>query len=152
MNYKHGMKGTRLYRIWQAMKTRCFNPNFPRFNDYGGRGISVCDEWKDDFQAFHCWSILNGYQENLTIDRIDNDGNYEPINCRWTTNEVQANNSRQCNFIEFNGETHNLTEWAEILNIPRYVLSNRIHAYGWTVERAFKTKAQKKPRKAVNKV
>lgn len=147
MNFKHGGKGTRLYRIWQAMKTRCLNPNFERFSDYGGRGITICEEWENDFQSFHDWSMKNGYSDDLTIDRIDNDGNYEPSNCRWVTNEVQLNNSRQCNFIEFNGETHNMTEWSKILGIPRYVLSNRIHAYGWSIERAFTEKARKKVRK-----
>lgn len=82
MYVKHGKKNTRLYRIWLQMKNRCFNIRTNRYKDYGGRGITVCDEWKNDFTKFYDWSILNGYQENLTIDRINNDGNYEPSNCR----------------------------------------------------------------------
>jgi len=150
MNYKHGLKRTRLYRIWQAMKTRCYNPNFVRFKDYGGRGITICNEWLNDFQAFYDWSIKHGYQEHLTIDRINNNGDYEPSNCRWVTNTIQVNNSRQCNLIEFNGEIHNLTEWSKILGIPRYVLSNRINSYGWDIERAFTTKVKKKRKKMNN--
>ena len=140
MNYKHGMKGTRLYRIWLNIKNRCSNPKSDRFKDYGGRGINVCEEWKKDFKSFHDWSISNGYDDDLTIDRIDNDGNYEPSNCRWVTAMEQANNSRKCHVIEFNGESHNMTEWSKILGIPRYVLSNRINTYGWDIERAFTTK------------
>lgn len=143
MNKKHGMKGTRLYRIWQAMKNRCNNHNANRFDDYGGRGITVCDEWVDDFEAFHTWAMSNGYLSDLTIDRMDNDKGYSPDNCRWATDKQQANNSRQCHQIEFNGEVHNMSEWSEILGIPRHVLSNRINAYGWTIERALTTKVRK---------
>jgi hypothetical protein len=75
---KHGLKNTRLYKIWQQMKNRCLNPKGNRFKDYGARGITVCDEWKNDFKAFYDWAMSNGYSDDLTIDRIDNDGNYEP--------------------------------------------------------------------------
>lgn len=136
-NYNHGMTRTRLYRIWQAMKTRCYNQNFTHYKHYGGRGISICDEWLNDFQAFYDWSMSHGYSDDLTIDRIDNDGNYEPSNCRWATKEQQVNNCRHCHYITFNGETHSLSEWSKILNISRAVLNNRINKYGYSVERAF---------------
>lgn len=94
---KHGFnkKGSRnrIYSIWDKMKTRCFNINSKSFDRYGGRGISVCNDWKDNFIAFKDWALQNGYKDNLSIDRINNDGNYEPSNCRWTTQKVQARNT-----------------------------------------------------------
>lgn len=91
----------RLYSIWTNMKTRCYNSNSPAYKDYGGRGITMCDEWINDFKAFYDWSMSHGYKENLTIDRINNDGNYEPSNCRWATMIEQANNKR--NNLLFDG-------------------------------------------------
>lgn len=93
----HGKSGTRLYAIWKAMNRRCSNPSDKNYNRYGGRGISVCDEWCDDFQAFYEWAIANGYDETApvgecTIDRIDNDKGYAPGNCRWVDLKTQQNN------------------------------------------------------------
>lgn len=93
-NKTHGMTGSRLHRIWKAMRTRCYNRNFFGFKYYGGRGISICDEWKNDFQAFYDWAMKNGYSDNLTIDRINTNGNYEPSNCRWVTMAEQNKNKR----------------------------------------------------------
>ena len=90
----HGLKSTRLYRIWRAIKTRVLNPKNERYGDYGGRGIKVCDEWKNDFMPFYNWAMSNGYSDELSIDRIDNDGNYEPSNCRWATPTIQNRNQR----------------------------------------------------------
>ena len=95
-NKTHGLGYTRLYNIWANMKDRVFNTKNKQYNDYGGRGITICDEWKNDFMSFHDWAITNGYEEDkgLSIDRIDNDENYCPENCRWTTSIIQNRNKR----------------------------------------------------------
>ena len=93
-NIKHRLTHTRLYRIWGNMKRRILNPKFTHYFEYGGRGISICEEWKNDFMSFYDWAMSNGYSDELSIDRIDNDGNYEPNNCRWVTQTIQTRNQR----------------------------------------------------------
>ena len=135
------IKGTRLYSIWSGMKRRCNNATDREYKNYGGRGIKVCEEWNDSSYNFYNWAINNGYRDDLTIDRIDVNGNYEPNNCRWTTWKEQENNRRNNDIIEYNGETHSLQEWTRILpiNISQSVLWGRIHKYKWTIEKAFST-------------
>ena len=93
-NTKHGLVNTGLYGIWRNIKNRTLNPKHKQYNDYGGRGITICDEWKNDFMSFYAWAMTNGYSDELSIDRIDNDGGYSPENCRWTTSIIQNRNKR----------------------------------------------------------
>ncbi|MCB5278935.1 MAG: AP2 domain-containing protein [Candidatus Cloacimonetes bacterium] len=118
----HGLSNHRLYLIWCSIKSRCGNPKNKRFKDYGGRGITICNEWRDDFETFYTWAIANGYKKGLTIDRINNDGNYEPSNCRWTTSIVQSRNTRkirECNTSGYRGVSfHKMSKkWVAQINI-----------------------------------
>lgn len=142
---KHGGSKTRLYTIWACMKNRCSCSNNTHFNCYGGRGIKVCDEWKD-FENFQIWAVNNGYGENLTLDRIDNDGNYEPSNCRWVTRKEQSFNRRTNHIIEFNGEQRPLGQWAEIFGIHPRTIKDRL-GYGWSVEKALTQPPRRKRNK-----
>lgn len=120
----HGESKTRLYKIWQHMKSRCSNKNGDNYKYYGGRGITYCEEW-ESFETFRDWAMRNGYKDTLTIDRINPDGNYEPSNCRWVTQVVQHKNTRKCLQITHNGETHTLREWGRILGIPKSTIQQR---------------------------
>lgn len=118
---KHGDAGTRLYAIWDSMRQRCYNNNNHAYHNYGGRGISVCDEW-DDYQAFKDWALKSGYDINAcrgacTIDRVDVNRNYSPDNCRWVDMRAQSNNRRKTIFINCFGESHSLKDWASITGI-----------------------------------
>lgn len=110
-------KDNRIYRIWCGMKERCLNRNFKYWHRYGGSGIDICDEWKNDYMAFHNWAIENGYKDDLTIDRIDNQRGYEPSNCRWATYEQQLKNRRNSVFVMYNGEKKTVGEVARIEGI-----------------------------------
>ena len=117
----------RLYVIWNKMKQRCGNPNAVDFSYYGGRGIAVCDQWKKSFWDFRAWALVNGYADNLTIDRIDNDGNYEPNNCRWISFAEQRTNTSQTRKVTINGETMCLKHWCEKYGINYAMVCQRIH-------------------------
>lgn len=142
----HGMYQTRLYRIWNGMKQRCTNPKNKKYTDYGGRGIKVCNEW-NNFVVFREWAMANGYCDNLSIDRIDNDGNYEPNNCRWATSKEQADNKRSTRKITYKGEQKTFNQLAETFGLPPKIIRQRIDNYGWSVEKALTTPY--KPRKGV---
>ena len=137
--YKNGLSNTKLLYIYSNMKQRCYNKKTPGYKNYGGRGIKVCDEWLNSFENFYHWAIENGYQEDLTIDRINNDGNYEPSNCRWATKLEQVRNRRNTILITYNNETKTIKEWAEQYNIEFCTLRTRLNR-GWDIERALKEK------------
>ncbi len=137
---KHGMHNKRIYHVWQAMKTRCKNKKDKEYFNYGGRGIKVCDEWQE-FIPFMKWAYANGYDENAkpgecTLDRIDNNGNYCPENCRWVSMKEQQNNKRMCRYFTHNGKTQTLTEWAEEVGINPRTLYGRIYTLNWDFEKA----------------
>lgn len=143
--YKHGMYNTKLYQTWHNMKQRCFNKNSSHYKNYGGRGIKVCDEWLE-FMNFYNWAMSNEYSEELTIDRIDVNGNYEPDNCRWVDNKTQCNNKRNNHLITYNGKTHTMMEWSRLLNIKYDVLRFRLKR-GWDIEKALTERIKNGDRK-----
>ena len=136
-NYKHGGKHTRLYNIWCGMKRRCYCKNDSHYPRWGGRGIKICSEWLLDFNNFKNWAEHNGYTSCLTIDRIDNDGDYTPNNCRWIAKGEQNNNQRTNRLITYNGKTQNLKQWSKELNINYGTLLSRIDDSKWSIEKAF---------------
>lgn len=116
-NHKHKMSHTRPYEIWQGIKGRCYNKNDARYSRYGGRGITVCEEWREDFSAFYKWALANGYRDDLTIDRIDNNKGYSPDNCRWADQETQSRNRASNVKIRIGNATKTLVEWCEIFDL-----------------------------------
>lgn len=135
-NTKHGKSNTKLHQVWRGIKDRCYNANAKNYKYYGGRGITICDEWLHDFEAFYDWSMKNGYKEGLTIDRINVKYDYCPDNCRWTTMKQQNRNSRHNRNITINGVTHCMKDWCNILGLKYSTVSNRINVYNWSIERA----------------
>ena len=131
----HGMTNTRLYHTWVGMKQRCYNPKIKSYANYGARGITVCNEWLHDFQAFYDWAIAHGYRENLSIDRISVDGPYAPENCRWATAKEQGRNQRTNHNITIKGETKTLIEWCELYRMDYDKVHKRIQI-GWLPEEA----------------
>ena len=130
---KHHQYNTRLYRVYHAMKQRCYNKNSTAYKDYGGRGIIICNEWVNSFDVFRAWAIHNSYDDSLTIDRVDVNGNYEPSNCRWVDRKQQQNNRRNTIYITYNGKTQTITQWAEELNIKQNTIRTR-YFLGWSDE------------------
>ena len=152
-NSKHGMKGTRLYYLWSAMKERCNTPSCSPYKRYGGRGITYCEEW-EKFEPFMEWALNNGYNDNLSIDRIDPDGNYEPSNCRWVSWKVQGNNRSNNRVLTYKGESHTISEWAQITGIKSSTIQARLRR-GCTIEEVLETpvdlsKSNRKKRKDEN--
>lgn len=133
---KHGLEHTRLYGIWSDMRLRCYDEKNIAYHRYGGRGITICDEWKNDVKAFYDWATANGYKDSLTIDRINNDGNYCPENCRWATVKEQASNRRSNILVTHNGKTQTMKKWANEVGTPYKVVWARMQKLGWSAERA----------------
>lgn len=133
---KHGMKNTRLYRIWHGMKCRCNNQSSKDFGRYGGRGVSVCSEWANDFSCFYNWAIANGYNETLSLDRKDNEKGYCPENCRWINNKWQCRNRRDNVYVTYKGDSKTIAELCDLLNFDRALAYHR-HSRGWTGEEIF---------------
>lgn len=132
----HGKSKDRLYRIWQGMRNRCNLSTNKYYHNYGGRGISVCAEWNDSFEDFYEWAIKNGYNENLTLDRRDNNGNYEPSNCHWKDRFYQMNHTRKNHLLTYEGRTQTVAEWAREIGMLYGTLHNRLNRYHWSVEEA----------------
>lgn len=140
---KHNLRHKRIYSIYCTMKARCYNPNNEEYHNYGGRGITICPEWLGEYgvENFAKWAYKNGFNENAeygqcTIDRKDVNGNYEPSNCRWTTQKVQANNTRTNVMIEHDGETHSMHEWADILNLDYTRFQRALRKYNMSFDEA----------------
>jgi len=145
LTHGHARKGklSPEYKTWEAMKSRCLSSGSARYHDWGGRGITVCDRWKDDFLSF-----LSDMGPKPTpqhsLDRINNDGPYNPENCRWTDPKQQARNTRNNRMITLNGEERSLAEWAEVMGLNSTTITQRIDSYGWSTEKALTTPVRKR--------
>lgn len=133
---KHGDTGTRLFVIWANMKQRCLNPNSDCYHHYGGRGITICQEWLDSYESFRGWALAHGYRDDLSIDRINVNGDYSPDNCRWATAKEQGSNKRNNVRITYKNENHTINEWSEITGISRQTISDR-YRKGYPLEDIF---------------
>lgn len=137
----HGGTKTKLFHIWQKMKSRCNNPNHKHYKYYGGKGIKICHEWEHDFSKFAEWANANGYVDGLTIDRIDPSKGYEPSNCKWSTRQEQQSHLSSCRMYEINGESHNIAEWCRIYNVPHERVRRRVVNDNWDILKALTTPA-----------
>lgn len=143
LNIKHNKYKTRVYRIWEGMKQRCYNPNFKKRKFYLDKGITVCNEWKNDFMSFYNWAINNGYEDTLSIDRIDNNKGYYPENCRWATITQQNNNKSINKKYEYKNKVYSLKELSNQFKINKDTLNSRLRN-GWNLEKALKTPVRKR--------
>ena len=125
-----------LYSTWNGMKQRCLDPNSSHYHCYGGRGVTICEDWLNDYSKFYEWAVANGASRELTLDRIDTNGNYEPSNCRWADVETQMNNTSQNRFIEYNGEKLTVMQWSRRTGIEEGTIRRRLDSYGYSVAEA----------------
>lgn len=140
----HGMSKTKVYKTWLHIKKRCYNPLAHDYQYYGERGISVCSQWHDSFECFRDYvsELPNFGIKGYSLDRIDNNGNYEPGNIRWATRKQQSRNRRITRMLTHKGKTQSVGAWAEEMGIPLYLIKNRIYKYGWSIERALTSPKQ----------
>lgn len=150
-NRRHNMSKTKLYKIWAGIKNRCYNAKLASYKNYGGRGIRMCDEWIDTPDVFFDWALSHGYEDNLSIERIDVNGNYCPENCTWIPKEDQAKNRRSCYNITYNNRTQNLQQWCDELNLPYKLVHNRMFKMGWSFERSILEKCHTEKRNTIRK-
>ena len=141
----NGMSKTRIYQIYRHLINRCYREKDISYKNYGNKGIIVCDEWKNDFMSFYNWAMKNGYEEHLTIDRINVNGNYEPSNCRWVNMAVQQNNRSNNRILEYKGQKKTITEWAKYCGLSYRNLYYRLNN-GYTIEEAIE-----KPKRKLHK-
>lgn len=127
-----------LVKTFSHMQSRCYNTNDKRYKDWGGRGIKICNEWMNDIEKFIQWAVSNGYQKGLSIDRIDNDGDYCPQNCRWVTLAENNQNRRSSKYYTYNGKTQNLQQWCNEYSVPRSMVNKRLEM-GWDFGKALFT-------------
>ena len=150
---KHGITTggkPRTFTIWNGMKARCYNPKSASYKNYGARGIAICDSWLT-FENFHNWAINNGYADDLEIDRIDNNSNYCPENCRWVNAKTQCNNKSTCVFIKYKNYIYTIEQWTEIVGLSRSTLLHRLER-GWGVDDALRTPTGAWYAKGLNKI
>lgn len=141
---KHGLSKHPLYGTWKRMKTRCYNSKCKDYKDYGGRGITICDLWREDFVEFLYWALKNGWEKGLSLERIDCDKGYCPENCKWISLSEQSKNRRTNHLITYNGETHTIAEWSRIKGIARKTLELRLESKNFTLEEAFEKPVNEK--------
>ena len=140
---KHGLSKTPIYGVWTNMKSRCFNPNATEYENYGGRGISVCETWKNDFESFYRWAIQNGYSDGLEIDRIDNDAGYCPENCRFVSRTENLRNTSRNRRYYWKGKEYTVKELSDMCGLSSDTIRARIEKHGWSVENAVTIPLQK---------
>lgn len=138
MSEQHGMTGCPEWRAWRNMKRRCDSPCRQDYHRYGGRGIKVCERWRDSFLAFY-EDMGPRPSDQHTLERVDNDGNYEPSNCVWKTRKEQGQNRCNCRYLTYRGETRTISEWADVTGINQATIQSRVKKQGWGVEKALTT-------------
>ena len=143
MSYnRHGLSKHPLYEVWSSIKKRCYNKNAKCYHRYGGRGIFMCEEWKNDFKMFYDWAINNGYQTGLEIERKNNNKGYWPRNCKWITHYEQMSNTNQNRFITYNNKTQTVMQWSRETGIGESTIRQRLDDYKWSIEKTLTTPAR----------